>query len=258
MGFSDFIEKHIPEILIGTGISLSIGALITGIVNAPKVEAALQKKHEETGKEKLTVKETIKAVAKPMIAPVAMEVASAALIITGASMRYKQSMGLAAACVAMEKSSELYQSKVKELVGEEKEAEIKKEVSKAKNEAVKEQVITAVQKNVVPGRGDTLFVDSFSGQLFYSDMDTVKDAINEYNAMVNNAGGDMVPLNDFYDLLGLRSCNVGYVVGFGTDPNMGGIKLMNARFDASGDRQNETLYWTIDYDPILLDCEVPW
>lgn len=255
MAFSDFIEKHIPEILIGTGISLSIGALITGIVNAPKVEAALQKKHEETGKEKLTVKETIKAVAKPMIAPVAMEVASAALIIAGASMRYKQSMGLAAACVAMEKSSELYQSKVKELVGEEKEAEIKKEVTKKKAEDSVPPMVNQVAPIV--RNGTTLFQDSLSGQFFYSELEDVERTINTFNKYVLDSEGEEVPINDFYDMLGIENCGAGYCLGFGADEN-GRIRTLNARMDSKGNAETGFLYWVIDYDPMYLPHSNPW
>lgn len=251
---TNWFQQHAPELLIGSGLAAGLGATATAFIVAPKVKDAVDKiKSENDGK--APVKEVIKATWKPMILPVALEATSIALTITGAAMRYKRGALAAAACVAAENTALLYKRKMEEILPE-------KDVQKIKQAVADEKAKEAVEKHdpdkesyvPVVENGRTLFIDGFTGQIFYHDIDKVRNAIRLFQEQVIEQAPDApVELNDFYDLLGLRPCKVGYQYGFYVDAETGRVKNLDVTFGYAGVDGDRYSAHVLNYEAYLLD-----
>jgi hypothetical protein len=57
--------------------------------------------------------------------------------------------------------------------------------------------------------------DSMSGRYFYSDLETVRRIVNDFNKEILSSG--LMTLNEFYDELGLPHVKIGEIIGWGTD-----------------------------------------
>lgn len=251
---NNWFAQHGPELLIGAGLGMSLGAAVTAFIAAPKVKAAVDKLKEEN-EGKAPTKEVIKATWKPMILPVGLEIGAIALTVTGAAMRYKRGAIAAAACAVAENTTLLYKKKMEEVLPEKDLKKIKQAVADEKAKETVEKVDIEGQKYIpVIENGRTLFIDGFTGQVFYHDIDKVRNAINLFKEeVIEQAGEDPVPLNDFYDLLGLRHCEVGDKFGFYYDATTGRIKNIDVTFGYAGVDGDRYSAHVLNYEAYLLE-----
>lgn len=204
--------KYGPEILTGIGIAGMITTTILAVKATPKALKLMDAKREELEirqDEKLTVAETVKATWKCYV-PAAVCGATATACLIGASTENNRRKAALAAAYNLSASAFAdYKDKVKEMVGEKKEREVRDEVAKDnlhKNPVEQSAII-------VNGNGNTRFFDDISKRRFTSDIDKVKRAVNELNAKMLR-GDDYVSLNDFYYEIGLDDIDYGDDVGW--------------------------------------------
>lgn len=205
-----FVTRHSPEILVGVGITGMIGTTVLAVKATPKALKLIENKKADEHTDKLTPIETVKATWKCYVPAAVMCVASAACIVGASSVHIKRNAALATAYKLSETAMTEYREKVVETLGERKEQAIqeKLDVDRIKKAAEKSEEV------IRTGHGDTLFLDPTSGRLFESDIDYVKNAINDLNGQMLEDTFGYASLNDFYDALDLQHTDIGEMVGW--------------------------------------------
>lgn len=206
--------KRSPEILLGLGITGMLTSVVLAVKATPKVYELIKDENyirEKSGEPELTKTEIIKMSWKPYLPAALSFSVSAACLIGANNINTKRNALLATAYTLSEKALVEYKDKVIEVVGEEKEKEIRDKVSKdrmAKDSVKNHEVI-------ITNKGDTLCYDTISGRYFKSDVDKIKKAENIVNhTLITN---DYCSLNEFYDEIGLDATEMGSAIGWNVD-----------------------------------------
>ena len=238
------LGKHSPEILTGIGIAGMITTTVLAVRATPKalelIEDEKCRQNREIVKEasrngqdccpqvtKLKPLEVIKVAWKPYIPAAVTGAASVGCLIGASSVSARRNAALAAAYNLSQTALTEYKDKVIETIGEKKEKAIKDKIAKDKVEKnpVKQSDV------IITGKGKTRFLDTFGGQRFESDIETIKKAENIINRKLIN---DMyVSLNDFYDLIGLEPTRLGEDLGWNLD-----VGYVEIEFSAQIDEDN--------------------
>lgn len=203
--------KHSPEILLGLGITGMLSSTILAVKATPKFYELIKDENhirEKSGEPELTKKEIVKMAWKPYLPAAVSFSVSAACLIGANSVNAKRNAMLATAYKISERALIEYKDKVIEVVGEEKEKEIRDKVSKDK---VAKDVVEH-KEVIITTKGDTLCYDSISGRYFKSDVDKIKKAENIINHSL--ICYDYCSLNDFYDEIGLDATEMGSAIGW--------------------------------------------
>lgn len=242
---SKSIDKHSPQILMCVGGSCFVGSVIFAVKSTPKaislIDNAVYEKYQisqnqeisydewlrkdsdkseyfDIRVEKLTTREIIVSTWKCYIPTAALAVIGVTCFVASARISSARNLALASAASVAEKYLERYQEKVVDILGEDKANEIRDDVSKSDFEN-----FTVDKSEIVrTGNGEDLFFDPLIGRLFYSDIETVRGAINDFNKDL--IGGVYCDLNDWYYYLGLPSVTIGEDLGWSSD------KLLDIRF----------------------------
>lgn len=220
--------KHSPEILTGIGIAGMITATIMAVRATPKalilieeekrsinhdiLEAAKKNGDETCAKiDKLKPLDTVKVTWKCYIPAVVTGTASVACLIGASSVNMRRNAALATAYTLSESALKDYQEKVVESIGEKKEQTIRDAVAKEKVEK------NPVQNTevILTSKGETLCYDAISGRYFKSDIEKIRQVVNDLNLQMRDEM--YVSLNDFYYEIGLESIKVGDDLGWNID-----------------------------------------
>jgi hypothetical protein len=200
-------DKHSPEILTGFGVAGMFASVIFSVRATTKATKAVEAKKKELNKEKLTVGETIKAAWKYYI-PTAITLAGSTACIIGAnSVNTRRNAALAAAYTLSETALQEYQDKVKEVVGERKENDIRADIERDKLRADPPR---ATQVEFV-NQGDQLFKDSISGRYFRSTYEKVMRAERDLQRQMLpgrdpfDIDDGYITMDDIYISLGLEA-----------------------------------------------------
>lgn len=205
------LAKHSPEILIGMGIAGMVTTTVLAVKATPKALLLIEEKKAELEVEKLTPVETVKTTWKCYVPALCTGVASAACIIGSNSVNAKRNAALATAYKLSETAFSEYRDKALEVVGEKKEKTIRDKVSE---EQVKNNPVNKTDI-IVTGKGKTLFFDPLSSRYFYSDLESIKRAINNLNKeMICDPFDTGVTVNDFYTEIGLPRTGTGDSLGW--------------------------------------------
>lgn len=198
-----------PETLIGVGI----GGFISAAVMAGKASVKANQIIDDTEyyeNKDLSLSEKVKATWKCYIPTAIVVAGSTYAILMGTNILNKKNASLMASAGALAETLNLYSDKVKEVVGEEKADEIRKEVTK---ERVARKA--AGPKSYSNNDDDVLCFDNISGTYFISNMAKLKDIEHELNKRMLNE--NYVLLNEYYEEIGLDSCYIGSVMGWHID-----------------------------------------
>lgn len=216
------MRKASPTILTCIGAFGVVATAVLAVKATPKalklVEADSRKNHD-SNPHAATKTEAVKSCWKCYIPAAVTGVATIACIFGANVLNRKQQAALTSAYALVSCSYNDYKRKAKELYGEEAHKKIMKSLSAEKVD--KDHIIT------VPGiffdssclefedanEEERLFYDSFSNRYFTSTISKVLQA--EYHLNRNFAlSGGCIPLNHFYDLLGIGDIAGGDAVGW--------------------------------------------
>ena len=202
------ISDKSPEILIGFGLAGMLTSTVLAVKATPKALDILEREDRELSKVD-KVKLTWKCYAPAAVG----YCVSAACIIGANSVNAKRNAVLAGAYKLSETALLEYRDKVTEVLGEEKEKEIR--------DAIAEDRVNKTERKgevIIAGKGDTLCYDMHSGRYFKSNMDEIKRKLNEinYKLMQDN----ILSVNDFYDQIGLDPISTGYDFGWLVDDGL--------------------------------------
>lgn len=202
------LVKHSPEILTGIGIAGMVATTVLAVKATPKaleyIDAATYEKQEP-----LTRVETVKSCWKCYIPAAVTGVSSIACLIGASSVSNKRNAALAAAYTLSDTALREYREKVVETIGEKKEQVVRDAVAK---ERVEKKKPAQTNEIIVTGTGETVCYDWYTDRTFKSDIDKIKNAVNELNSQMLDEG--YVSLNDFYYALGLHSAGIGDQLGW--------------------------------------------
>lgn len=192
-------DKHSPEILTGLGVTGLFASVIFSIQATPKAMKSIENKKKELGKEKLTLGETIGAAWKYYI-PTAITMATSTACIIGAnSVNTRRNAALAAAYSLSETAMAEYKDKVREIVGERKESDVRADIARDRM-AVDPPNPSEV---IITGKGETWFRESITHRYFKSDIEKVRKVENDLNREMRNE--NTISVNDMLYALGLPS-----------------------------------------------------
>ena len=238
----NFTKEHNPELLVGLGVVGMMSSTVLAVKATPKALDIMEDKKADMGVTYLTRKEIAQATWKLYAPSIGVGLASAACIILGTSKSIKRNTALATVYALSESTLREYQSKAKEMLGEEKAAELDREV--AKSRVRKREVTTIVESEGSEyihhtGNGDTLVYDSLSGRYFRSSMNSIESAVNSINKSLLN--DYIMTLNEFYNELGVPTIGAGSLIGWKSDK-----ELLEVSFESDVD-QHGTPYLVLSY-----------
>lgn len=214
------LEKHSPEILVGMGI---VGMVTTTVLAVRATPKALKLMEEKKAK---TAKEIVKATWKCYIPSVVTGAVSIACIVGASRINAKRNAALFTAYTLAETGLKEFKDKVTETVGEKKEKAIEDAI--AKDHIDSHPIVNS--EVVITGAGDTLCYDTTTSRYFMSNIEKLRRAENNLNARLLQEM--YIPLNDYYDEIGLPPCEIGNDIGWNMD---GGLIEFSYSSQIAGD-----------------------
>nr|DAN59182.1 MAG TPA: hypothetical protein [Caudoviricetes sp.] len=229
------LTKHSTEILIGLGVAGLLGTTILAVRETPKALKLLENKKKELDVEKLSVKDTVKTVWKNYIPCAVLAVTSVACIVGASNISARRNAALAAAYAIGNKAFSDYKEEVINLLGEEKDKEIKEKVA---DKLLKENPVTN-KEVIITDNNEHLCYDEITGRYFKSSQNKIKEAQNVINDRLRDEM--WVSLNDLYYELCLPNVRVGDDLGWNIDDGYLDI-ILSSRIAEDG-----TPCLTLDY-----------
>lgn len=216
-----YIKKYSP---VALSCIASVGVVVTAVVAVKATPKAVVKIHADSRKNHdgdpyaYTKKEAVASAWKCYIPAVAIGASTIACIMGANALNRRQQAALTSAYALVQNSYKEYKDKLKELYGEEAHNAI---VDTIMSEKCKDISISATggwfnstldfDEGMEPEVVRT-FYDSFSQRYFETTIEKVIQA--EYHLNRNFMFAGMIPLNDFYEFLGLEKTDFGDTVGW--------------------------------------------
>lgn len=216
-----YLAEHSPAILTGLGIGGMFAAMGLAVWKTPKALRLMEERKDELEAEKLSPAETVKTVWKCYLPAAALSVGSTVCLIAAHGENQRRNAALATAYALSESALKDYRDKVTETIGPKKAEAVESAVAKDKldKNPVESREVILTEK------GTTLCYDVLSGRYFQSDIEKMRQAVNELNRRMLSEM--YISLNDFYYELGLPAIGIGDSLGWCTDRG-----LIELRFDA--------------------------
>ena len=205
------VAKNSPTILTIVGVGMMIGGVVVTIIEAPKAEdeiEELEDNYELTHKEYINRKTRI--ILYHYWKTAALTIGGAGVIFWG----HKISLGRTAAALAAYQMSKDDLKKLEEKIIE---TDGEKHLEKMKDDICRDEVKAtdfSDEKIIQTGKGDILFIDSITGQKFYSNFDAIDRAVNSLNADIHSDPELTAPLNNWLSYLGCETTNIGDKLGW--------------------------------------------
>lgn len=223
------MEKHSPAILTGLGI-IGIGSTVVFAVKAtPKAidlidDAYLDKAscdHDEmysmTGEpfinhklKYLGAKDVVKATWKCYIPTAVMGAFTIACFIGSNRVSALRTAALSSAYSMTEKALQTYEQKVIDILGVDKNEEIREAITQ-------DQIDSSTENMIIPAysTGSELCYDCLTGQYFWSDRESIREKVNDFNEMLlKDMYGDK---NEWLLSLGCNQVEDGDLLGWNSD-----------------------------------------
>lgn len=216
-----YIRKYSP---VALSCIASVGVVVTAVVAVKATPKAVVKIHADSRKNHdgdpyaYTKKEAVASAWKCYIPAAAIGASTIACIMGANALNRRQQAALTSAYALVQNSYKEYKDKLKELYGEETHNAI---VDSIMSEKCKDISISATggwfNSSLDFGEGMEpeivrTFYDSFSQRYFETTIEKVIQA--EYHLNRNFMFAGTIPLNDFYEFLGLEKTELGDAVGW--------------------------------------------
>lgn len=206
------VKADSPTVLTAMGI-VAFGATVVLVAKeTPKAVVDLERAEKDKN-DKLNPVEKASVLAKNYWPAAVTGVSSVTCFLAANHISFLRIQAAMAAYKMSENKFAEYQDKVVEKFGAKKEHEVRNDISSDQMESHNAQLDNP---DLIPHTkgGNTLCYDKFSGRYFYSDMQTLRAAVNDLNVEFNadtrfSSGSGVVTLNQFYEKIGLDEINVG-------------------------------------------------
>jgi hypothetical protein len=201
------VNDYSPQILTALGVTGVVSTAVLAVRATPEAMRRIEVLDKDA-----TKVDQFKAGWKPYIPAATVGTLTIACIISANTISSKRNAALMSLWTLTETNFREYQDKVAQTIGAKKEEDIRADVAKDTLERMANN-----KEVVIIGSGDVLFLDSHSGRVFQSTMETVRSAQNDINEKVLNSMEGSATLNEFYDIVGLPRTGNGEEVGWSTD-----------------------------------------
>lgn len=204
-----FTKKNSPVILTGLAIVGVISTAYAAYKAGPRADKILEAYRKDmrdchpNDKEakRAVVGETVKKMVPVVAPPIIMGGTTIACIVGSHSVSSRRIAALSAAYSLSETTVKNLNSKMEEMLGEKKARAIKDSImkDKLKADSEKDKKILSDGQLVIPSDGTVLCKDLYSGRLFYSNAEKIKQAIAKCSYEIIS---DMyISLNNFYEAI---------------------------------------------------------
>lgn len=204
-----FTKKNSPVILTGLAIVGVISTAYAAYKAGPRADKILEAYRKDirdchpNDKEAriAVVGETVKKMVPVVAPPIIMGGTTIACIVGSHSVSSRRIAALSAAYSLSETTVKNLNSKMEDMLGEKKARAIKDSImkDKLKADSEKDKKILSDGQLVIPNDGTVLCKDLYSGRLFYSNAEKIKQAIAKCSYEIIS---DMyISLNDFYEAI---------------------------------------------------------
>lgn len=204
-----FTKKNSPVILTGLAIVGVISTAYAAYKAGPRADKILEAYRKDmrdchpNDKEakRAVVGEAVKKMVPVVAPPIIMGGTTIACIVGSHSVSSRRIAALSAAYSLSETTVKNLNSKMEEMLGEKKARAIKDSImkDKLKADSEKDKKILSDGQLVIPSDGTVLCKDLYSGRLFYSNAEKIKQAIAKCSYEIIS---DMyISLNDFYEAI---------------------------------------------------------
>lgn len=206
---SVLIQKNSSTILTGCAVG---GVVVTTVCGCQATIKAVQILQEEEGylicTDKVDAKEAVKLCWTCYVPTILMAGLTIACAIGAHTIDTRRNAVLASLYTVSQKALEEYKTTTEQIVGKKKAGEIK--------EALADEIMKANPYNpdtaIHTGKGNTLCYDPLSGRYFFSDINSIRQAQNDFNHWL--IGDYALSLNELYQLLSLDTIRLGDDVGW--------------------------------------------
>lgn len=210
--FGGAVSNNSTTILTSLGVAGVLTTSVLTVRSTIKAYDIYYEAHEDTSEWETDPKEIIKMTWKAYIPPLTVGVMTIGAIIFAHRAHGRRNAALASMYTLSEKTMKLYQEKVVDQIGENKEQAIREEVSNDLRVVEHQEGDLNVYDT---GKGKHLCYDVISGRYFKSDVETVRKAMNDMNhSLFSDMWGS---LNEFYNYLGLPGIKIGDEMGWNVD-----------------------------------------
>lgn len=204
--FGSTVVKYSPEIL---SVLAALGTVTTTVLAVQATPHAMKAIEENQPK---TFLDKVKVAGKYYIPTVGMGVTTLGCIFASNKISLHRAAIMSSLYAMSDEKMKEYQEKVIEKIGPKKEETIRDEV-------VKSQIEKTFDPNneiiLNPVEGKTRCLDVWAGRLFYSDMQTIRSAVNDLNEQLRSDW--YVSLNEFYYAIGIEGSKMGDEFGWNAD-----------------------------------------
>lgn len=209
----NYISKHDSEILTGVGIAGMLTTTVLAVKATPKAMRLIEEEQKER-EEPLSKIDIVKA-AWPAYIPAGVTCTFSVIsLVMALKTNNKKNAMLATAATLSERALAEYKDKVIEVVGEEKEKEVRDAIAK---DRMKKDPVSS-HEVIITGSGGSLCYDIVAGRYFESDINKIRKAENILNRRIMD---DMyASLNDFYEALGIACTPLGNTLGWNTNDGL--------------------------------------
>lgn len=187
------LKSNSPEILTALGVS----GVVTTAYFTHKAAVEAHKQLEAKDQHCLSNKEKAKIVWKLYIPPGISGAATIGCIIASSKASTKRTTAAVAAYSLTERAFTEYKERVVDQIGKNAEQKIRDDIA--------QETVTNNPPNskevIILGKGDVLCCELYTRRYFKSNMDMLRKAENQINAKI--ISDVYVPLDDFYEILGL-------------------------------------------------------
>lgn len=189
----------------------------------------------------------VKAAGPVYLPAIGMLMLSSGCMITSVAMGERKAAVMASLYSASEASLRRLEKKISEELEEGKAKKIRGAVAQ---EMLDEHEMNPMEVELT-GKGNTLFLEPWTGKYFRSSLDAVKNDVADYNNFVSSQC--WATFNDFCDYLGIRNAACGEFVGFNLDH-----KIIVSYVEGSEPNTKE-LCWVMHYfeNPVTYNGKPP-
>jgi uncharacterized protein DUF6353 len=231
-----FITKNSPTILTALGVTGLFTSIALAIRATPKALEILEMEekfrlsevNDRYYDQPIEMADVIRLTWKEYVPAAAMALTTTACIIGANSIHLRRNAALVSLFSITETALKEYQVKVVEKIGENKEEKIRGEMAQDKIDANP----LADKAVVVTTRGSMLCYDNISGRYFYSDVESLRRAQNDFNDRLIREMA--ISLNEFYDDIGLDPIDIGSQTGWTIEKGMMNLYLGSAKMTKDG------------------------
>lgn len=212
------MQKNSPTILTGLGVAGMISTVIMAVYATPRAMSRIRVEEERRWLEEdipdgdsiepLSVTDTILVTWREYIPSAIMGAATIACIVGSNSVNMRRNSALAAVFSLTETAAREYRDKVKEVIGEKKEQQVRDEIAQdaIDRKPLKDSSI------ILTGSGNTLCLDKLSGRYFTSNGNKIQKIEIEFNQLLLRR--PYLSLNTLYEELGLEPIDIGEHIGW--------------------------------------------